>query len=32
MGVYKRGDTYYIDYYFLGKRHQEAVGPKKKGK
>jgi integrase len=30
MGVYKRGDTWCIDYYVGDKRHQEAVGPKKK--
>jgi integrase len=30
MGVYKRGDTYYIDYYFSGKRVRQKVGPNKK--
>jgi len=30
MGVYKRGGTWYIDYYAGGTRHKEAVGPKKK--
>lgn len=30
MAVWKRGDTWYIDYYFLGKRCKEAVGPSKK--
>jgi hypothetical protein len=30
MGVYKRGDVWYIDFYVGGKRMKEAVGPKKK--
>jgi len=30
MGVYKRGDVWYIDSYAAGERHQEAVSPKKK--
>jgi len=30
MAVSKRGDIWYIDYYAEGKRHKEAVGPKKK--
>lgn len=30
MAVWKRGDTWYIDYYFRGKRYKEAVGPSKK--
>jgi len=30
MGVYKRDDTWWIDYYVGGKRKREAVGPKKK--
>lgn len=30
MAVRRRGKTWYIDYYFQGKRHKEAVGPSKK--
>jgi integrase len=30
MAISKRGDIWYIDYYAGGKRHKEAVGPKKK--
>jgi len=30
MGVYLRGKTWYIDYYYKGKRLREAVGPNKK--
>jgi len=31
MGIYKRGKTWYIDYYDqFGKRHGEAVGPNKR--
>lgn len=30
MGIRRRGDIWYIDYYVGAKRHQEAVGPKKK--
>ncbi|MCG2706883.1 MAG: site-specific integrase [Candidatus Omnitrophica bacterium] len=30
MGVYKRGNTYGIDYYWEGKRIQKAVGPDRK--
>jgi len=31
MGIYKRGKTWYIDYYDqYGKRHREAVGPNKR--
>jgi integrase len=29
MGVYKRGDTWWIDYYCKGTRYREPVGPKK---
>ncbi len=30
MGVYKKGDNWYIDYYFKGKRKRKKVGPSKK--
>jgi len=30
MGVFRRGDTYYIDYYFEGARVQKAIGPDRK--
>jgi integrase len=30
MGVYKKGDNYFIDYYVLGRRKREKIGPSKK--
>ena len=30
MGVYRRDDTWWIDYYVDGQRKREAVGPLKK--
>ncbi len=29
--VYKRGENYYIDFWFHGKRHREMIGPSRKG-
>lgn len=31
MGVYLRGDNYYIDFIFHGKRVREMIGPSRKG-
>jgi hypothetical protein len=28
MGIYKKGDNYYIDYYVKGKRKREKIGTK----
>src|SRR4030042_6609478 len=30
MGVYKRGDNWYIDFTFKGKRIRESIGPSRK--
>ena len=30
MGVFQRGNIYYIDYYASGKRVRETIGPNKK--
>lgn len=30
MGIYKKGNNFYIDYYFEGRRKREKVGPSKK--
>ncbi len=30
MGVFKRGDTWYIRFHYQGRRYREAVGPNKK--
>ncbi len=30
MGVYQRGRIYYIDFYWQGKRYQQAIGPDRK--
>lgn len=30
MSVYKKGNTYYIDYYFCGRRKRECIGPDKR--
>jgi integrase len=30
MGVHKKGDNYFIDYYVLGRRKREKIGPSKK--
>ena len=30
MGIYKRGNIYYVDYYFQGERIQKAVGSDRK--
>jgi Site-specific recombinase XerD len=30
MGVYKKGECWYIDYYFEGRRKREKIGPNKK--
>ncbi len=30
MGVYKKGNNWYIDYYYKGKRKRKKVGPSKK--
>jgi integrase len=32
MGLYKRGDTYWIDYYVNGKRMREAVGTRQEAR
>ena len=29
MGIYKKGENYYIDYYVYGKRKREKIGPSK---
>ena len=31
MGVYKRGDNFYIDFTFHGERIREMIGPSRKG-
>jgi integrase len=31
MGVYQRGDNYYIDFTFKGQRIRESIGPSRKG-
>ena len=30
MGVYQKGNTYYIDYYVDGRRKRECIGPDKR--
>ena len=30
MGVYKKGENWYIDYYFRGRRKRRKIGPSKK--
>lgn len=30
MGIFKKDDNYYIDYYVSGKRKREMIGPNKK--
>ena len=30
MGIYKKGNNYFIDYYYRGRRKREMVGPSKK--
>ena len=30
MGIYQRGDNWYIDFRFKGQRVRESIGPSKK--
>lgn len=30
MGIYKKGNNYFIDYYVHGRRRREKVGPSRK--
>lgn len=30
MGIYRKGESWYIDYYVLGRRKREMIGPSKK--
>jgi len=31
MGIYQRGDNWYVDFYFHGQRVREMIGPSRKG-